>query len=99
MPWTARDRSDEQGRARAGDIDVAAWSLAAGYRFGGHKLNLAYQRIDGDQPFDYLALDGNGLHDSIFLANSSQYADFNGPNERSWRLRYDLDLAAPACLG
>ena len=31
---------------------------------------------------------------SIFLANSIQVLDFNAPNERSWQLRYDLDMAA-----
>ncbi|TBU99230.1 OprD family porin [Stutzerimonas kirkiae] len=86
-------RSLDQGRALAGDIQVTAWSLAAAYRFGAHKLTLAHQRIHGDQPFDYLGLGGGGFHDSIYLANSSQYADFNGPNERSWRIRYDLDLS------
>jgi imipenem/basic amino acid-specific outer membrane pore len=86
-------RSDDQGQALAGDIDVTAWSLAGAYRAGAHKLSLAYQRIQGDEPFDYLGLDGKGFHDSIYLANSAQYSDFNGPNEKSWRLRYDLNLA------
>nr|BFE97604.1 hypothetical protein GCM10020185_81400 [Pseudomonas brassicacearum subsp. brassicacearum] len=26
------------------------------------------------------------------MANSIKYADFNGPGERSWQARYDLDL-------
>ncbi|MOA36494.1 Porin D precursor [compost metagenome] len=55
---------------------------------------LAHQRIDGDQPFDYL---GDG--DSIYLANSVLYSDFNSPNERSWQLRYDFDLAAVGVPG
>ncbi|XAF18875.1 OprD family outer membrane porin, partial [Pseudomonas aeruginosa] len=32
--------------------------------------------------------------DSIFLANSVQYSDFNGPGEKSWQARYDLNLAS-----
>ncbi|MGT8993088.1 OprD family outer membrane porin, partial [Pseudomonas aeruginosa] len=28
---------------------------------------------------------------SIFLANSVQYSDFNGPGEKSWQARYDLN--------
>lgn len=86
-------RSLDTGAARAGDIQVTAWSLAAAYRFGPHKLGLAHQKIHGEQRFDYLGLQGGGLQDSIFLANSSQYADFNAAGERSWRLRYDLDLS------
>ncbi|WP_238576432.1 OprD family outer membrane porin, partial [Pseudomonas aeruginosa] len=47
----------------------------------------AYQRVHGDTPFDFVG------GDSIYLANSIKYADFNGPGERSWQARYDLDLA------
>ena len=31
---------------------------------------------------------------AIFLTNAVQLSDFNAPHERSWQLRYDLDLAA-----
>ncbi len=30
----------------------------------------------------------------IFLANSVQYSDFNGKDERSWQARYDLNMAS-----
>lgn len=81
-------RSRDQGEARAGQIDTRAWSLSARYRVGAQALTLAYQRIAGDEPFDFVG------GDSIYLANSIKYADFNGPGERSWQLRYDLDLGA-----
>lgn len=29
---------------------------------------------------------------SIWVANSIQYSDFNGPNEKSYQLRYDIDM-------
>jgi imipenem/basic amino acid-specific outer membrane pore len=48
--------------------------------------------VDGDEPFDYLGFDQQP-GTSIFLANSIQVLDFNAPNERSWQLRYDLDMA------
>lgn len=80
-------RSREQGEALAGAIDNTSYSLAATYTLGIHALTLAYQRIDGDTPFDYVG------GDSILLANSMQYSDFNAPHERSWQLRYELDLA------
>ena len=87
-------RTTEQGQALAGNIDVTAWSLAAAYSIGAHTLTLGYQKIHGDQPLDYLVMSGGGFQDSIYLGNASQYANFNGPNERSWRVGYDLDLSA-----
>ncbi len=56
-----------------------------------------YQQVHGDEPFDYIGFGGNGSGaggDSIFLANSVQYSDFNGPGEKSWQARYDLNLAS-----
>lgn len=53
--------------------------------------------MHGDEPFDYIGFGGNGSGaggDSIFLANSVQYSDFNGPGEKSWQARYDLNLAS-----
>jgi len=37
--------------------------------------------------FDYLR-----QSNSIFLDNSIQYSDFNSPKERSWMVRYDLNM-------
>lgn len=81
-------RTRDQGGAVGGEIATNSWSSYARLQQGAHTVMLAYQRIDGDQPFDYL---GDG--DSIYLANSVLYSDFNSPNERSWQVRYDLDLA------
>ena len=81
-------RTRDQGAANAGAIDTLAYSLAARYRYGAQRLMLAYQRIEGDTPFDFVG------GDSIYLANAIKYADFNGANERSWQLRYDLDMSA-----
>ena len=40
---------------------------------------------------------GFGSHsnysDSIWLSNSVQYSDFNGPGEKSIQLRYDIDMS------
>ncbi len=86
-------RTLDQGQQRAGEIDNTTWSLSGRYSQGPHALTLAYQRVRGDEPFDYLGFDRQP-GTSIFLANSVQVLDFNAPNERSWQLRYDLDLAA-----
>ncbi len=87
-------RTNDEGRQLAGDIDVTAWSFATAYTIGAHTFKLSHQRIDGDQPFDYLGMGPGTFHDSIYLANSSQLVDFNGPNERSWGLFYDLNLSS-----
>lgn len=50
--------------------------------------------MNGNTPFDYIGIgDNNEAADSIFLANSVQYSDFNGPGEKSWQARYDLNMA------
>lgn len=86
-------RTNEQGDELAGEIDNTTWSLAAAYSIGAHKITLAHQRVNGDEPFDYISMDGGNAGDSIFLNNSVQYSDFNGANEKSWQLRYDLNMA------
>nr|WP_315445372.1 OprD family porin [uncultured Pseudomonas sp.] len=78
----------DTGRALAGAIDNTAFSLSGKYTVGPHAVMLGWQRIDGDTPFDFVG------GDSIYLANSIKYADFNGAGERSWQARYDLDLGA-----
>ena len=80
-------RTLDEGDANAGSINNTAYSLAAKYRVGSQAFTLAYQKVDGDTPFDFVG------GDSIYLANSIKYADFNGAHEQSWQARYDLDLA------
>ncbi|MFJ3367100.1 OprD family porin [Pseudomonas sp. NPDC086251] len=76
----------DTGEALAGAIDNTASSLSGKYTLGAHAFTLAWQKINGDTPFDFVG------GDSIYLANSIKYADFNGAHERSWQARYDLDL-------
>ncbi|MVV48057.1 OprD family porin [Pseudomonas sp. PB120] len=78
----------DSGEALAGEIDNTAFSLSGKYKFGPHAVLLGWQRINGDTPFDFVG------GDSIYLANSIKYADFNGAHERSWQARYDFDLGA-----
>ncbi|PNA93351.1 MULTISPECIES: OprD family porin [unclassified Pseudomonas] len=79
----------DEGQQRLGAFDNNIWSAKLGVRFGAHTLALTHQRNNGDDDFDYLR-----QSDSIFLDNSIQYSDFNSPKERSWMLRYDLNIAA-----
>ncbi|MEE9100413.1 MULTISPECIES: OprD family porin [Pseudomonas] len=89
-------RTTDYGQAKAGEISNTTWSLAAAYSFlQAHTVTLAFQKVNGDTPFDYVGFGDNGAGaggDSIFLANSVQFSDFNGPGERSWQVRYDLAM-------
>ncbi|MBU3058075.1 OprD family porin [Pseudomonas indica] len=82
-------KSDDEGRALAGELDNKIWSLAAAYSIGAHKFTLAHQRSSGDTGYNY-GIDGGG---TIYLANSVQYSDFLGKDERSWQARYDINMA------
>jgi imipenem/basic amino acid-specific outer membrane pore len=82
-------KSDDEGRALAGELDNKIWSLATAYSLGAHTFTLAHQRSTGDTGYNY-GIDGGG---TIWLANSVQYSDFLGKDERSWQARYDIDMA------
>lgn len=83
-------RSTDDGKELAGEIDNDIWSLATAYSIGAHKFTVAYQRSTGDSGYAY-GVDGGG---TIWLANSVQYSDFNGEDENSWQVRYDIDMAS-----
>ncbi|MBK5415953.1 OprD family porin [Pseudomonas sp. TH31] len=88
-------RTTDTGSAKAGEISNTAFSLAAAYSFlKAHTLTVAFQKVNGDTPFDYIGVGTNNRGgDSIFLANSIQYSDFNGAGEKSAQIRYDLKMA------
>ena len=77
----------DEGKKLLGEFDNTIWSARLGVKVGAHSLAVSHQRNNGDDDFDYLR-----QSDSIFLNNSIQYSDFNSPKERSWMLRYDLDM-------
>ena len=80
--------TQDTGDALLGNIDNNTYSLHFTVGVGFHSVTAAYQRVNGNTPFDYI-----NQGDSIFLDNSQQYSDFNGPNERSWKLKYAYDFA------
>ncbi|SDB05220.1 OprD family porin [Pseudomonas sp. NFACC13-1] len=92
-------RTTDTGSSKAGDISNTAYSLAAAFSFlKAHTITVAFQKINGDTPFDYIGVGGhsgsvNRGGDSIFLANSIQYSDFNAPGEKSAQIRYDIKMA------
>lgn len=86
-------RSTDTGRAKSGVIDTTTSSLMSSYAIGAHKFGLGYQKVSGNNPFDYVN------RGSIWLENAMQLSDFNGPREASWQLRYDVDLSSIATPG
>jgi len=80
--------TQDTGRALLGSIDNNTYSLHLTLNAGAHTVTAAYQRVNGDTPFDYI-----NLGDSVYLDNSRMYSDFNAPNERSWKLQYGYDFA------
>ncbi|MCK3863856.1 OprD family porin [Pseudomonas sp. B329] len=88
-------RTTDTGQAKAGDINNTAFSLSAAYAFlKAHTVTVAFQKINGDTPFDYIGVgDNDRSGNSVLLANSIQYSDFNGPNEKSAQVRYDIKMA------
>ncbi|KAB0500141.1 OprD family porin [Pseudomonas vancouverensis] len=88
-------RTTDTGDKLAGEISNTAFSLATALSFlKAHTFTLAFQKVNGDTPFDYIGVGKNNRGgDSIFLANSVQYSDFNGPGEKSVQARYDLKMA------
>jgi hypothetical protein len=77
----------DEGKKLLGELNNNIWSAKLGLQFGAHTVTLSHQRNNGNDDFDYFR-----QSDSIFLDNSIQYTDFNSPKERSWMVRYDLDM-------
>lgn len=85
-------RTISEGSEKAGDIENTTWSLASGLKYGGHRVGVAFQQVHGDEAFDHQGTPGQ--YGRLWIANSVQYSDFNGPNEKSAQLRYDYDFAS-----
>lgn len=75
------------------DEDNTIWSLAGTYGIDAHKFTVAYQQSHGG--FNGVGYaygpDANG---TVWLGNSVQYSDFNGEDEKSWQVRYDVDMTS-----
>ncbi|HYQ55177.1 MAG TPA: OprD family porin [Pseudomonas sp.] len=70
------------------DIDNRAFGALVGYRQKNQTLSVGYQKMSGRDAYPYV----NGT--DPYLVNFVQILQFSNAGERSWQLRYDLDLAA-----
>ncbi|MEA3119418.1 MAG: hypothetical protein QOI13_2688 [Paraburkholderia sp.] len=75
----------DTGASLQGPLDSNAYSLALSAQHGPHALLVGYQKILGNQFFDYVnETAGN------YLTNSMD-VDYNAPHEQSLQLRYTFD--------
>lgn len=75
----------DAGAARQGTIDTKTFSVALTAQHGPHALLLGYQKVLGDEFFDYVNETAGD-----YLANSMD-VDYNAPHEQSLQLRYMFD--------
>jgi imipenem/basic amino acid-specific outer membrane pore len=62
------------------------------YKYQAHTFMFAYQKVDGDEPMDWLGF--GTAPGAVTLANAIQFSTFTEPNERSFQFRYDIDMAS-----
>jgi hypothetical protein len=79
--------TQDAGSQALGEIDNQAYSLALTATHNAHAVTLAWQQVNGNEYFDYLHETG-----ANYLANAL-FSDFNGPNEKSFRVAYSVDMA------
>ncbi|MNJ46505.1 Porin D precursor [compost metagenome] len=78
--------TQDQGQAILGAIDNDAYSLMLTTAYLAHSVTLSWQQVVGDEYFDVVGESG-----ANYLAHVL-YSDYSGPNEKSIRIGYDLDM-------
>jgi hypothetical protein len=80
--------SGDSGDQFAGELDNEAYQMMLGYKIGAHSFAAAYQQMDGDSLFPYIA------ETDPWLVNYVQINNFAKAEEKSWQGRYILDFAS-----
>lgn len=75
----------DTGAALQGPMHNTAYSVSLSAQHGPHGLLVGYQKICGDQFFDYVDETAG-----VYLVNSMD-VDYNAPHEQSLQLRYTFD--------
>jgi len=78
----------EDGSARAGDLDNRTWSALLSARYQGSTFYVGLQKVSGDNAWMRV----NGTSGGT-LANDSYNSSFDNSRERSWQVRHDFDFA------
>ena len=85
--------SEEQGQAKAGQIDNRSFFTALSAGLGGHTLMAAWQRMYGEDASIWLS------PTTTVLPNDIQVRNFASAQEKAWQLRYDYNFAAMGVPG
>ncbi|MNF45794.1 Porin-like protein NicP precursor [compost metagenome] len=84
----------EEGSARAGDLDNKTWSGMFSAKYGGSTVYLGLQKLTGDSAWMRV----NGTSGGT-LANDSFNSSYDNARETSWQLRHDYNFAAVGLPG
>lgn len=85
--------SEEEGQAKAGQIDNRSFYTALSAGVGGHTLMAAWQRMYGDDGTIWLS------PTTTVLPSDIQVRNFASAEEKAWQLRYDYNFAAMGIPG
>ncbi|TWH75978.1 outer membrane OprD family porin [Azomonas agilis] len=80
---------EEDGDARAGDLDNKTFFGVFALKMGAHTFTGAYQKLTGKDR--WLQVNGTSADP---LPNDVYAGPFNNPKEESWQIRHDYDFAA-----
>lgn len=80
--------SEEEGQAKAGQIDNRSFYTALSAGVGGHTLMAAWQRMYGEDGTIWLS------PTTTVLPSDIQVRNFAAAEEKAWQLRYDYNFAA-----
>ncbi|MFJ2547811.1 OprD family porin [Pseudomonas sp. NPDC087612] len=80
---------DEDGAAKAGQLDNKTTTLMLSAKTGAHTFSLGLQRVYGET--GWMRVNGTAGYP---LANDTYNSSYDNARERSWQLRHDYDFVA-----
>lgn len=84
--------NSDTGKQKGGEIEAHVMSGLLGYQHLNHTFSVGYQQVFGNEPFDWVGFSTIGANTSIL--NAAQFATFSEAKEKSWQLKYEVDLSA-----
>jgi len=86
-PKLAFYKTKDSGKSKLGRIDNEIYNFSLKLKHESSTLGFSYQENLGNEYADYLK------ETKAFYLDNSMYSDFNGPNEKSFQVSYQLDFA------
>lgn len=83
----------DTGESLAGEFDGFATAFAATYKYGAHSFTAGVQKNNSDSVLETVAF-ADGKASGLAMPMPMQVDEFQGPRERAFLLRYDVDMAA-----